>query len=196
MPGAHSACSDGTLVGIHHPVVAGISLYSVGSLARYYTASFVDVGGLSRCSFLPTPSGSFLAYPGIHHISGPLLGALVGPDSHIGAGYQTARNLGDRGWALTVVISLVVLPRPRPEVRSFGPASYAHSWQCNVLLIDIVHTAVCIPHWSGRIVSTRCTRSHAGIVSPQPRVGSCCPPIPETVPIRYQYSGGPGLVLG
>ena len=128
--GAHSACSDGTLSGIRLPVVAGISVYTVGFLARYSAASSVApvarilvAGSLGRYSFLPAPSGNCLAFHGTHPAAGCSFGALDGLDSRSEVSYQTVGRLVDRGWARAVVSCLGRLPGPGPEVRSIGPAS-------------------------------------------------------------------------
>ena len=102
--GARSACSGGTLAGIHHPGVAGIFVCYVGSLARY-SAATVDApvdriaaaGSRGHCTFLPALSGSYLAFPGIHRASDRSTGALDGPSCCNGVGCQTAEHLVDHG---------------------------------------------------------------------------------------------------
>ena len=124
---AHSACIYGTLVGIRHLVVAEISLYNVGSLARYSFAGSlallvrsVAAGSPALCSILAAPVGSCLVYPlaSSHLFFGPPSGALAGSGSCIEVGYRTTECPVDRDRAGTIAFYPVLLLEPGLGVHS------------------------------------------------------------------------------
>ena len=119
---ARSACSNATLVEIHHLVVAEISLYSVGSFTHCSFAGTlalvvhsVTVGNRALRSFL-TPSSCCPACPLVDsHLY--LSGVLVCP------GYCTTGRSTGRGWVGNAASSLALHLALGPEVRSIGLAS-------------------------------------------------------------------------
>ena len=114
---------------------AEISLYTWGSLVRYFTTvSLVPL--VCGChSVLVAPVGSFLVFPFVRtllFLDCPSV-ALAGPVSRTAVGYHTIGRLVGHDYLGIVAFYPSRLLEPSPGVYSVLPTDCTRSWPCCVL---------------------------------------------------------------